>query len=96
VSSERAFFSAAITLSKRRNRPKGDIVEALQFLKCTYRNDIIFQEVVVATEEEEELVEMDLEIVTDESDGDKGFTGDQLLVDDEDILGRQLVHVIPS
>ena len=85
VSSERAFSSAGITLSKRRNRLKGDIVEALQCLKCMYHNDLIFWEVIIATEEEEELEEMDLELVTDGGDGDEGFTWDQLLVDDKDI-----------
>ncbi|KIJ32661.1 hypothetical protein M422DRAFT_101438, partial [Sphaerobolus stellatus SS14] len=33
VSSERAFSAAGITISKRRNRLNGDIVEALQTLK---------------------------------------------------------------
>ncbi|PCH40503.1 hypothetical protein WOLCODRAFT_57295, partial [Wolfiporia cocos MD-104 SS10] len=33
VSSERAFSSAGITISKRRNHLKADIVEALQLLK---------------------------------------------------------------
>jgi hypothetical protein len=44
VSSERAFSSAGITISKRRNRLKPDIVEALQFLKCLYRRDLLFRE----------------------------------------------------
>ena len=44
VSSERAFSSAGITISKRRNRLKGNIVEALQFLKCAIRSDLIFRE----------------------------------------------------
>ena len=39
VSSERAFSSAGITISKRRNRLKADIVEALQVLKCLIRRD---------------------------------------------------------
>ena len=43
VSSERAFSSAGITISKRRNRLKGDIVEALQFLKCLIRRDLVFR-----------------------------------------------------
>jgi hypothetical protein len=43
VSSERAFSSAGITISKRRNRLKGDIVEALQFLKCLMRRDLLFR-----------------------------------------------------
>ena len=44
VSSERAFSSAGITISKRRNRLKPDIIEALQFLKCMYRRELLFQE----------------------------------------------------
>jgi hypothetical protein len=55
VSSERAFSSAGITLSKQRNRLKGDVVEALQCLKCMYHNDLIFRDVIVAKEEEAEL-----------------------------------------
>ncbi|KAJ7659106.1 ribonuclease H-like domain-containing protein [Mycena polygramma] len=43
VSSERAFSSAGITISKRRNRLKSDIVEALQVLKCMLRKDLIFR-----------------------------------------------------
>ena len=52
VSSERAFSSAGITLSKRRNRLQADIVEALQFLKCIFQNDLIFREVCTFQEEE--------------------------------------------
>lgn len=44
VSSERAFSAAGITISKRRNRLKGDIVEALQFLKHSIRTDLLFRE----------------------------------------------------
>ncbi|KZT08270.1 uncharacterized protein LAESUDRAFT_618033, partial [Laetiporus sulphureus 93-53] len=40
VSSEWAFSSAGITITKRRNRLKGDIVEALQALKCAYRKNL--------------------------------------------------------
>ncbi|EJF61812.1 hypothetical protein DICSQDRAFT_38309, partial [Dichomitus squalens LYAD-421 SS1] len=40
VSSERAFSSAGITISKRRNRLKGDIVEAPQGLKCMIRQEL--------------------------------------------------------
>lgn len=45
VSSERAFSSSAITISKRRNRLAGDVVEALQCLKCFIRRDLLFREV---------------------------------------------------
>lgn len=41
VSSERAFSGAGITISKRRNRLKGDIVEALQFMRSMYQKDLI-------------------------------------------------------
>ena len=44
VSSERAFSSAGITISKRRNRLKADIVEALQCLKCMIKQDLVFRE----------------------------------------------------
>lgn len=44
VSSERAFSSAGITISKRRNRLKADIVESLQFLKWSIRRDLLYRE----------------------------------------------------
>ena len=40
VSSERAFSSAGITISKHRNQLKGDIVEALQFIKCLLQKEL--------------------------------------------------------
>ena len=39
-----AFSSMGIMISKRCNRLKPDIVEALQFLKCVYRCDLLFHE----------------------------------------------------
>ena len=44
VCSERAFSSAGITISKRCNQLKGDVVEALQFIKCLLQNDLIYHE----------------------------------------------------
>lgn len=44
VSSERAFSSSAITITKRRNRLKGDVVEALQVLKAALRSDLLVRE----------------------------------------------------
>jgi len=55
VSSERAFSSAGITISKRRNRLNPDIIEALQFLKCLYRRELLFREEVSTERELEEL-----------------------------------------
>lgn len=43
VSSERAFSSAGLTVTKRRNRLKGRLVEALQGLKCAIRNDLFLK-----------------------------------------------------
>jgi hypothetical protein len=81
VSSERAFSSAGITISKCRNRLKPDIIEALQFLKCVYRHDLLFQE----------ELSMELEIAElDEVGGpsDAEGSGDAIvdvLTEDEDI-----------
>ena len=55
VSSERSFSAAGITISKRRNRLKEDIVEALQCLKCLYHEELIFREVLTSTEEEHNM-----------------------------------------
>lgn len=89
VSSERAFSSAGITITKRRNRLKGDIVEALQCLKCMYHSELIFREVVPCSELEEELEEMEFfeheknsTVVCEEAEA---FTWDKLVIDiDED------------
>ena len=85
VLSKCAFSSAGITLSKQRNWLKGDIVEALQCLKCMYHNDLIFWDVVVATEEEENLEEMDVELAGGADDVAEGFVWDQLLVDNNNM-----------
>jgi hypothetical protein len=51
------FCRVGIILSKRYSRLKGDIVDALQYAKCTIRHDLLFCEpepsliVVVETEE---------------------------------------------
>jgi hAT family C-terminal dimerisation region len=58
VSSERAFSSAGITITKRRNRLQADIVEALQFLKCLLRKDLIYREPQPSSILEQELGEV--------------------------------------
>ncbi|KAG6840089.1 hypothetical protein H0H93_004795, partial [Arthromyces matolae] len=75
VSSERAFSSAGITISKRRNRLKGDIVEALQFLKCSIHKKLLFREDPSVRLEEESDDD------DDESEEDSQ-TWDELLLDD--------------
>ena len=88
VSSERAFSSAGITISKRRNRLKGDLVEALQCMKCIYHNGLLFREVKVSSDIEKELdsvevidMDMDSDEVLLEADG---FSWDSIIVDDDD------------
>ncbi|KIL57469.1 hypothetical protein M378DRAFT_1028731, partial [Amanita muscaria Koide BX008] len=92
VSSERAFSSAGITISKRRNRLKGDIVEALQCLKCMYSNDLIFRKVTTLEVEEDELDADDGLLPLPKSDGgalgggENGFSWDQLLDDNNNSI----------
>ncbi|KAF8642423.1 hypothetical protein AX16_009507 [Volvariella volvacea WC 439] len=57
TSSKHAFSSTSITISKRRNHLKQDIVEALQFLKCTMQKNLLFQEVEIMQAELEEREE---------------------------------------
>lgn len=84
VSSERAFSSAGITISKRRNRLKGDIVEALQFLKCLYVTKLIFRQVTTA-EGEQKLMEEEPLLDTDmDADLESGFSWDEFIEDGED------------
>ena len=42
VSSERAFSQGGIMISKLRSCLKGDIVEALQCIKCAIQSDLLF------------------------------------------------------
>jgi hypothetical protein len=95
VSSERAFSQGGITISKRRNRLKGDIVEALQCVKCAMRHDLLFREPAPSSI-------LEAEVNGDGEDGDDGEDDgersgeddgewsesaegwDDLLIDDED------------
>ena len=55
VSSERAFSQGGITISKRRSSLKGDIVEALQCIKCGIRSDLLFREAGPSSSTEADL-----------------------------------------
>lgn len=88
VSSECAFLSAGITISKYRNQLKSNIVEALQCLKCIFHNDLIFCEIITSEEEEQELEAallldsaQEIEFLLAEAEE---FSWDQLVEDDED------------
>jgi len=86
VSSERAFSSAGITVSKRRNRLKPDIIEALQVLKCMYHRDLLFREEPSTALE----VDDDCEEVQQDDTGKSGW--DSLiddLADDEGFMDHE-------
>ena len=79
VSSERAFSSAGITISKRHSRLKGDIVEALQCLKCMLRHELIFRETGPCS-----TLETDLEDKVESPRDEGGLSWDNIfLADDE-------------
>jgi hypothetical protein len=86
VSSERAFSSAGITITKRRNRLKPDIVEALQFLKCLYHHDLLFREEASTQFEVEEFEDPDTEDIMAENKGWDRMVED--LADDEGFIDR--------
>ena len=72
VSSERAFSSSAITISKRHNHLAGDVVEVLQCLKCFIRQDLLFREsqdpLVLSECGHEEALSLSQEDVNEEPD----------------------------
>ena len=55
VSSERAFSQGGIMITKQRNHLKGDIVEALQCVKCCIWHDLLFHELPPSSALETEL-----------------------------------------
>jgi hypothetical protein len=104
VSSERAFSSAGITITKRRNRLKPDIVEALQFLKCTYRHDLLFREEPSTQFEMEEFGDVQVKEVAEDDGLEREKAGwDKMVVDlvddlpegftddDEDVFVQEIV-----
>ena len=56
VSSERAFSQGGITIRKHPSWLKGDIVEGLQVLKCSYKKDLIFRVPEPSSLTEQELI----------------------------------------
>jgi hypothetical protein len=88
VSSERAFSQGGITITKRRNRLKADIVEALQFLKCSLRQDLIFREPALSSsldiESDEEVEVLDGDPKSDGRDSGAEDSWEGFLIHDED------------
>ena len=76
VSSERAFSAAGITISKCRNQLKGDIVEAIEVVKCLLHHNLIFREVL-------NMVLMEKELEDEVIDEEVGLYADAVLQADE-------------
>ncbi|KAJ7663457.1 hypothetical protein B0H17DRAFT_896527, partial [Mycena rosella] len=60
-----------ITISNRCSRPKGDIVEALQFFKCLIRRDLLFRVPEALVDDEDEM-----EADTEGGDSEEGRSWD--------------------
>jgi hypothetical protein len=95
VSSERAFSQGGITITKRRNRLKGDIVEALQGLKCAVRHDLLFREPAPSSTLEAELNadgEDEKDGEDSEDSGSEATEGwnNMLMEDEDDGLGMDI------
>ena len=88
VSSERAFSQGGITISKRRNRLQGDIVEALQCVKCAIRHDLLFRDAAPSSTLEADLNSEDFEEGDGEGCADDNEVDDncwdKLLINEDD------------
>lgn len=86
VSSKRAFSAGGITINKSRNCLNGDIVEALQFLKCAIRQDLLLRKLVPKDEEqgEEEQEEKELNEGPKSGKEDEGRSWDIVLEEGDD------------
>jgi hypothetical protein len=87
ISSERTFSQGGITISKHHNRLKGDIVEALQCIKCAVRHDLLFREPGPSSVEEDyddyEIETDSNEKPTEDEDEEEGW--EALFLDDDSV-----------
>jgi hypothetical protein len=81
VSSERAFSQGGITVTKRRNRLKGHIVEALQCVKCAIQHDLLYREPGPSSVLEAEI--NDDGQCSDDEDGSEVESWDNLLLEED-------------
>ena len=86
VSSEHTFLHGRITISKWQSCLKGDLIEALQCVKCAIWNDLLFQDTAPSSALETELkardnLEGDKEDVKESKMGQENW--DQLLIDNK-------------
>ena len=88
ISCKRAFSSAGITISKRWNRLKPDIVEALQCLKCLIKHDLLFHEDPMVISE---IQDMDRTSSVAAQTGEEPGDGWDELIEDLDDTEAQVV-----
>jgi hAT family C-terminal dimerisation region len=86
VSSERTFSQGGITISKRRNCLKGDIVEALLCVKSAIHHHLLFREPAPSSRSEiEETTDGELENAGEECDDSESENScDGLLIEDDE------------
>lgn len=89
VSSERAFSSAGLTITKLHSRLKGDIVEALQGLKAAMRTDMLTREPQPSSIIEDQILQAEAEAEAEEEVDTAGCSSNAAdvrveLVSDED------------
>jgi hypothetical protein len=88
VSSERAFSKGGITVGKHRSCLKGDIVEALQCVKCAILSELLFREPAPSSVFEAEVNEESGDILQENEDVEESDIDeegwDDLLLEDED------------
>jgi hypothetical protein len=86
VPSERAFSSAGVTITKRRNRLKGDVVEALQVLKGANRQNLFPEYPSLAVEDRLAREEREEDKEADEIEGEANALDldDDCDLDDDD------------
>ena len=88
VSSERAFSQGGITISKLRSCLKGDIVEALQCVKCAIRSDLLFPMLAPSSAFEAEANKDGEDALQENEDAEESDIDEEgwdgLLLEDED------------
>ena len=88
VSSEQAFSAVGVTISKRRNQLKGDIVEAVEVVKCLLHHNLIFHKVLnmalVEKELEDEVIDEEVGLYADAVLQADEFNWDSLIDSDDE------------
>ncbi|OBZ78607.1 hypothetical protein A0H81_00235 [Grifola frondosa] len=84
VLSEQAFSQGGITISNHRNRLKGDIVEALQALKCAICQDLLFRSPAPSSSFKQDIKEISKTLDGLEGTAEEAAGAWDLVLDDND------------